>query len=43
MLRRYRHADDPRAAAITADDFDLRGDGLDAALDLFAVCSSPTT
>ena len=43
MLRRYRRADDPRAAAIAPEDFDLRGDGLDAALDLFAVCSSPTT
>lgn len=43
LLRRDRHADDPRAAAITPDDFDLRGDGLDAALDLFAVCSSPRT
>ena len=41
MLRRYRHADDPRAAAIAPDDFDLHDDGLDAALDLFAVCSSP--
>jgi SAM-dependent methyltransferase len=43
MLRRYRHADDPRAAAITPEDFHLRGEGLDAALDLFAVCSSPRT
>ena len=41
MLRRYRHADDPRAAAIAPDDFHLRDDGLDAALDLVAVCSSP--
>ena len=38
-LRRLRHADDPRALAITPDDFHLRDDGLDAALDLFAVCS----
>ena len=43
LLRRYRRADDPRAAAIAPDDFDLRGDALDAALDLFAICSSPTT
>jgi SAM-dependent methyltransferase len=42
MLRRYRHADDPRAAAIAPDDFHLRDDGLHAALDLFAVCSSPS-
>ena len=41
MLRRYRHADDPRAAAIEPADFHLRDDGLDAALDLVAVCSSP--
>ena len=43
MLRRYRHADDPRAAAIAPDDFHLRDDGLDAALDLVAVCSSSST
>ena len=43
MLRRYRHADDPRAQAITADDFHLREDGLEAALDLVAVCSAPRT
>jgi SAM-dependent methyltransferase len=40
MLRRYRHADDPRAAAIAPEDFHLRDDGLDAALDIVAVCSS---
>jgi SAM-dependent methyltransferase len=33
--------DDPRAAEITVDDFDLRSEGLDAALDLVAVCRSP--
>jgi len=43
MLRRYRHADDQRAQAITPDDFHLREDGLDAALDLVAVCSAPRT
>jgi SAM-dependent methyltransferase len=43
MLRRYRHADDPRAQAITPDDFHLREDGLEAALDLVAVCSAPRT
>ena len=41
MLRRHRHADDPRALAITSDDFELRDDGLDTALDLFAICSGP--
>jgi SAM-dependent methyltransferase len=41
MLRRYRRADDPRALAITPDDFHLRDDDLDAALDLVAVCASP--
>ena len=40
MLRRYRRADDPRAAAITPEDFHLRDDGLEAALDLVAICSS---
>jgi SAM-dependent methyltransferase len=43
MLRRYRHTDDPRALAIAPEDFHLRDEGLDAALDLFAVCSSPRT
>lgn len=38
MLNRYRHDDDPRAAAITPGDFELRQDGLDAALDVWAVC-----
>lgn len=41
MLRRYRHADDPRADAIEADDFELRETGLEAALDVCAVCASP--
>ena len=40
-LRRFRHADDPRASAITAEDFHGGDDDLDAALDLVAVCSSP--
>ena len=34
---------DPRAAAITPGDFDLRDGGLEAALDLCAICSSPKT
>jgi SAM-dependent methyltransferase len=41
MLRRYRNAADPRAEAITPDDFHLRDGDLDVALDLCAVCSSP--
>jgi SAM-dependent methyltransferase len=43
MLRRRRRAEDPRALAITPEDFHLRDDGLDAALDLVAVCSSLRT
>jgi SAM-dependent methyltransferase len=43
MLRRYRRADDPRAPAITPEDFHLRDDDLDAALDLVAVCAGPRT
>jgi SAM-dependent methyltransferase len=38
LLRHYRRDDDPRAAAITPDDFRLSGTDLDAALDLIAVC-----
>jgi SAM-dependent methyltransferase len=41
VLRRTRRSEDPRAAAITPGDFFLRGDGLDDALDLVAVCSAP--
>jgi SAM-dependent methyltransferase len=41
MLRRYRRDDDPAAAAIEPGDFELRDDGLDAALDLVALCSGP--
>ncbi len=38
-LTRERASADPRAAAITPDDFELRDHGLEAALDLVAVCS----
>jgi SAM-dependent methyltransferase len=38
LLRRYRRDDDPRAAAITADDFLLSEHDLEAALDLCAIC-----
>jgi SAM-dependent methyltransferase len=41
MLRRHRSDDDPRAAAITSADFDLRREDLDQALDVCAVCRSP--
>jgi SAM-dependent methyltransferase len=41
LLRRNRRTEDPRALAITPDDFHLREDGLEAALDLVAVCSKP--
>jgi SAM-dependent methyltransferase len=41
LLRRYRRSDDPRAAAITAEDFAWREDGLEAALDVCAVCHDP--
>jgi SAM-dependent methyltransferase len=41
LLRRNRSRDDPRAAAIRAEDFELRRTGLEAALDLMAVCRRP--
>lgn len=41
MLRRHRHDEDPRAEAITADDFELRDDLLEEALDVVAVCHGP--
>jgi SAM-dependent methyltransferase len=41
MLARARRRSDPRAAAIEPDDFELRADGLDGALDLIAVCREP--
>jgi len=41
LLRRSRNADDPRAAAIVPEDFELREDGLEAALDVVAVCTGP--
>jgi SAM-dependent methyltransferase len=41
MLRRFRRDDDPRAAAITPDDFALRGEGLAEALDVVAICTAP--
>jgi SAM-dependent methyltransferase len=41
LLRHNRRADDPRAQAIVPDDFRLGDDSIDAALDLFAICSAP--
>jgi SAM-dependent methyltransferase len=41
MLRRSRRVQDPRAAAITSDDFHLRHDSLARSLDLCAICSAP--
>ena len=42
MLNRHRKEADPRAEAITADDFELRERDLEAALDVCAVCRTPT-
>ncbi len=36
-----RRRDDPRAALITPEDYSLRRDGLESALDLVAVCREP--
>ena len=41
MLLRARREEDPRAAAIERDDFELRSSDLDRALDLLAVCRGP--
>ena len=41
LLRHNRRADDPRALAIAPEDFRLGDEGIDAALDLFAICSVP--
>lgn len=41
LLRRHRSTDDPRAAAIDVDDFELRADRLEESLDLCALCRSP--
>ena len=38
MLTRARRDDDPRAAAITPEDFELRSEGLEGCLDVVAVC-----
>jgi SAM-dependent methyltransferase len=41
ILSRSRKLQDPRAQAITADDFFLRDEGLDDCLDVVAICRSP--
>jgi SAM-dependent methyltransferase len=41
LLRRNRAGADPRAGAIVPEDFELRRTGLEAALDLMAVCRQP--
>ena len=41
MLERARGDADPRAAAIEASDFEMRGSELEAALDVCAVCTLP--
>ena len=41
MLRHYRPSEDPRSEAITTDDFELRGQGLDECMDVVALCRSP--
>jgi SAM-dependent methyltransferase len=42
LLRHHRPAADPRAEAITPEDFELRETRLKEALDLCAVCRSPS-
>jgi len=41
LLRRYRPPTDPRAEAITVDDFELCERDLEQALDLYAFCRAP--
>jgi SAM-dependent methyltransferase len=41
MLRRFRPPDDPRAEAITHEDFFLGDEDLPSCLDVFAVCRAP--
>jgi SAM-dependent methyltransferase len=41
LLRHYRPRHDPRAEAITIEDFELRPSLLDESLDLYAFCRSP--
>lgn len=41
QLRFHRKDEDPRAAAITSEDFELRDTDLENALDLYAICRDP--
>ena len=41
ILSRSRKVEDPRAQAITADDFFLADDGLEGCLDPVAICRGP--
>ncbi len=41
MLHRHRGDEDPRAAGITADDFEFRDTDLERALDVCAICRTP--
>ena len=41
MLHRHRGDEDPRAAGISTDDFELRDSDLDQALDVCAICRTP--
>ena len=41
LLRRFRSDDDPRAASITPEDFELRPERLERALDVVAFCRLP--
>lgn len=43
ILSRSRKVEDPRAQAITADDFFLADDGLEGCLDPVAICRGPRT
>jgi len=43
LLRRFRRGEEPRAKAIDAHDFELRGERLEDALDVLAVCRRPRT
>jgi hypothetical protein len=42
MLRRHRSDRDPRAEAITPEDFRLEQTNLDEALDVCAICRQPS-
>ena len=41
LLRRSRKDEDPRAETVTPDDFRFEGEGLEASLDVVAICRGP--